>query len=81
MSLADACHDEVLAIAEARERGNRDLVIDGVRELMKYVKWYAQPALLDPTGCTCRHSCPNSSIVSSNGRRSRLNPLPTASDA
>lgn len=42
MTLADACHDNVLAIVEARERGDRGLVIESVRELIESVDWYAQ---------------------------------------
>jgi hypothetical protein len=43
MSLADVCHDQVLAIVEAREARDRDLVIKGVREMIHYLDWYAQP--------------------------------------
>jgi hypothetical protein len=43
MSLADACHDQVLAIVEAREARDRDLVIKGVQQLIIYVDWYAEP--------------------------------------
>jgi hypothetical protein len=41
MTLADSCHDEVLAIAEARQRG--DSIIEGVRELLRDVEWYSDP--------------------------------------
>jgi hypothetical protein len=43
MTLADACHDQVLSIVEARAARDRDLVIKGVQELIKYVDWYAEP--------------------------------------
>src|SRR5262245_37385280 len=45
MSLADVCHDQVLAIVEAREARDRDLVIKGVQELIEDLDQYAQ---LDP---------------------------------
>jgi hypothetical protein len=41
MSLADVCHDQVLAIVEAREARDRDLVIKGVQELIEGLYWYA----------------------------------------
>ena len=45
MSLADVCHDQVLAIVEAREARDRNLVIEGVQELVEDLDQYAQ---LDP---------------------------------
>jgi hypothetical protein len=41
MSLADVCHDQVLAIVEARAARDRDLVIKGVRELIEGLYSYA----------------------------------------
>jgi hypothetical protein len=41
MSLADVCHDQVLAIVEARAARDGDLVIKGVRELIEGLYWYA----------------------------------------
>jgi hypothetical protein len=43
MSLADVCHDQVLAIVEAREARDRDLVIKGVQELIEGLDWYTHP--------------------------------------
>ena len=45
MSLADICHDQVLAIVKAREARDRDLVIKAVQELIEYLD---QDAELDP---------------------------------
>jgi len=41
MSLADVCHDRVLAIVKAREARDRDLVIKGVQELIEDLNRYA----------------------------------------
>jgi hypothetical protein len=43
MGLADVCHDQVLAIVEAREARDRDLVIKGVQELIEHLDWYTHP--------------------------------------
>ena len=43
MGLADVCHDQVLAIVEAREARDHDRVIKGVQELIEGVDWYTQP--------------------------------------